>query len=120
MFALVVLGGVLLFPARTGVRSVAVGALIIVLVLCGVFLPTLSRQVLNGVLAAAILVVVLLWLMEYLRHRPPRRPLPAGPPSPTPPEVAPPAPSAGAAPPAEKASSGQPGPGSEQGGPAHA
>jgi hypothetical protein len=121
MFALVVLGGVLLFPARTAARSVGVGTLIIVLVLCGVFLPTFSRQVLNGVLAAALLVVVLLWLMEYLRHRPPRRPLPAGPPSPpTLPEVPPPAPSAGTAPPAEQSSSGQPAPGSEQGGPAHA
>jgi ribose/xylose/arabinose/galactoside ABC-type transport system permease subunit len=84
MFAAVVLGGVLLWPARTAPRSVAVGGLVILLVLCGVFMPTFSRQVLNGVLGAAILVVVVLWLVEYLRHRPPRRRAPAGPPSPPP------------------------------------
>jgi hypothetical protein len=122
MFALVVLGGVLLFPARTAARSLAVGALVIVLVLCGVFLPTFSRQVLNGVLGAAILVVVLLWLMEYLRHRPPRPPLPVSPPSPapppTPPEVPLQSPAASAI---EQPSSGQPAPGSKgEGGSDHA
>ena len=124
MFALVVLGGVVLFPARAAGRGVAVGILVIALVLCGVFLPTFSRQVLNGVLAAALLVVVLLWLMEYLRHRPPRRPLPVSPPSPapppTPPQVPPPTPPAGGDLPAGQPPTGQPSQASEQGGPSHA
>ncbi len=125
MFAAVVLGGVLLWPARTTARSVAVGALVIVLVLCGVFVPTFSRQVLNGVLGAAILVVVVLWLVDYLRHRPPRRGVSAGPPSaaappPAPPEVPPPAPPSAFTPVAEPSALSKPAPGTEEGGATHA
>jgi len=78
VFALVVLGGVLLWPVRAASRAAAVGGLVIALLLCGVFAPTFSRQVLNGVLAAAIAVVVVIWVVEYWRHRP-QRPAAASP-----------------------------------------
>jgi hypothetical protein len=121
MFVVVVLGGVLLWPARTAARSVAVGALVIALVLCGVFVPTFSRQVLNGVLAAAIVVVVVLWLVEYMRHRPPRRPVPASPSSPAaPPPATPDLPPVAWTPAPEAPAAAPPAPGSEEGGATHA
>ena len=81
--------------------------------------------VINGVLGAAVLVVVVLWLVDYLRHRPPRRPMPAGPPSgaappPAPPEVPPPAPPAAFRPVADPSAPSPPAPGTEEGGATHA
>jgi hypothetical protein len=82
VFVLIVLGGVLLLPAGRGPRSLAVGGLIVALVLCGVFLPTFSLQVLNGTLAAAILVVLVLWTVSCFVHR-----RAAAPPAPQPADV---------------------------------
>jgi hypothetical protein len=120
VFAVVVLGGVLLWPARTATRSMAVGTLVVALLLCGVFAPTLSHQVLDSVLAAAIAVVVVIWIVGYVRHRPPRpaavtpfaaapSPAPASPPpAPVTAEVVPPAtpPPSPEPPAAEKPASG--------------
>jgi hypothetical protein len=90
MFAVVVLGGVLLWPARAGIRVMAVGAFVILLVLWGVFAPTFSRQLLSSVMAAAIVVVGVMWIVAFFRHRPPRRPIAVSPP----PAAAPPSPPA--------------------------
>ena len=65
-FVLVVLGGLFLLPASLGRRAVAVGALVVAVVLAGVFWPTLSMQLLNGMLAAALLIVAVVWSVFYL------------------------------------------------------
>ena len=65
VFAVMVLLGVALLPARTSARALAMGIVIVSLVLCGVFLPTLAYRLLNGVLASAIFVVLVLWVVWY-------------------------------------------------------
>ena len=130
MFAIVVLGGVLLWPARTAARALAVGVFVILLVVWGVFAPTFSRQVLNSVLAAAIAVVVVIWLVGYVRRRPPRRPIPASPfaappPAAVPPPAMPPAANQSVSesaprPPISEIAANQPAPESAQGGASNA
>ena len=66
IFVVVVLGGLLLLPASLGRRALAVGALVVAVVLAGVFWPTLSMQILNGILAAALLIVAVVWTVVYL------------------------------------------------------
>ncbi len=61
VFPVTVLLGLLLLPARLPARTLVVGAAIIALVLSGVFLPTFSMQILNGVLASAIFIVAVMW-----------------------------------------------------------
>ena len=63
MFGITVLLGLVLLPARFGARVVVVGAAVIGLVLAGVFLPTFSMQILNGVLVAALFIVAVLWTL---------------------------------------------------------
>ena len=63
VFGITLLLGLVLLPARFGVRVVAVGAAVIGLVLAGVFLPTFSMQILDGVLVAAIFIVAVLWTL---------------------------------------------------------
>ena len=71
VFAVVLLGGLALVPARCYVRASAAGALVIVLLLCGVFWPIFARQVINGVLAAAVGAVLVVWALVGLgRARP--------------------------------------------------
>jgi hypothetical protein len=78
VFAIVVFGGLILLPARLGGRALAVGAAITFVVLSGVFFPMFSMQILNGVLGAALLIVVVLWSVSFLaRLRPTRSPRPA-------------------------------------------
>ncbi len=62
----VILLGILLVPAPAGVRILALGILIIAAVFLGVFYPILAWQLLNGVLAAGLLVVLVLWTLWYL------------------------------------------------------
>ncbi|MFZ1935524.1 MAG: hypothetical protein WCB27_09705 [Thermoguttaceae bacterium] len=70
VFGITVLLGLLLLPARLATRAVVVGAAVIGLVLAGIFLPTFSIQILDGVLAAAVFVVAVLWALAYaVRHR---------------------------------------------------
>lgn len=61
VFAVTVLLGVLLLPARLSLRALCVGTAVIALVLAGVFLPVFSMQILNGVLVSAIFVVAVMW-----------------------------------------------------------
>ena len=61
LFAVVLLGGLALLRSGLAPRLLAVGGLVVVLVLAGVFLPTFSLQVLNGTLLAAVVVVLVLW-----------------------------------------------------------
>ena len=89
----------MLLPARLPARALVVGAAIIALVLAGVFLPTFSMQILNGVLASAVFIVAVMWGVRRRvgcgrraararaarsasrRSRPLRRPRPASRPS---------------------------------------
>jgi hypothetical protein len=71
IFLAVVLGGLLLLPAALGGRALAIGALVVALVLAGVFCPTCSMQILNGVLAAAVFVVLVVWGVVYLARTQP-------------------------------------------------
>jgi hypothetical protein len=66
VFALVVLGGLLLLPVRTGGRALAIGSGIVAVVLVGVFCPIFSRQILNGTLALAIFIVLVIWSVLFL------------------------------------------------------
>jgi hypothetical protein len=91
VFLVVVCAGLLLLPAGRGRRAVAVGAGIIALVLSGVFCPTLAMQIVNGVLAAALVIVLVVWSVAYLARS---RPAALSPPLPTPPASAPPPPEA--------------------------
>ena len=98
---------------------VVVGAAVIGLVLAGVFLPTFSMQILDGVLVAAIFIVAVLWtLMCAVRCCKCRTPAPvqatvvgtpgvAVPPSsPTPPAVESPSPPPPAEPPKPESQEG--------------
>ena len=66
VFVVVVLGGVVLLPTSLGRRVLAVGAAIVVLVLAGAFFPTLSNQILQGVLLSAVFIVLVLWAVVYV------------------------------------------------------
>ncbi len=71
VFLAVILGGLLLLPAGSSRRALAIGLLIVALVLCGVFLPTFSLQILDGVLGSAIFIVLVVWVVWYfVRTRP--------------------------------------------------
>jgi hypothetical protein len=61
IFLGIFLGGVALAPARCCYKALAVGATIAALVLLGVFCPTFSMQILNGILILAIFLVLVLW-----------------------------------------------------------
>jgi len=65
VFLVVFIVGAALSPADRSLRALAVGALIVVLVLCGVFAPNFSMQILNGVLAAAIFLVLVIWVVAF-------------------------------------------------------
>ena len=64
-----VLLGVLLLPARLPARALVVGAAVVALVLSGVFLPTFSMQILNGVLVAAVFIVAVMWSVAWVVRR---------------------------------------------------
>ncbi len=72
VFLVVIAGGVLLLAADRSIRALAVGALIVLLVLCGTFAPNFSMQILNGVLAAAIFLVFVIWVVAFFfrKHLP--------------------------------------------------
>jgi hypothetical protein len=87
VFAVTVLLGLLLLPARLPARTLVVGVAIVVLVLAGVFLPTFSMQILNGVLVSAIFIVAVMWAAGAVvrlcgnkapNAAPPASPSPAG------------------------------------------
>ncbi len=74
VFAIVLIGAVVLLPAGARAKWIATGGLIAVLVLIGVLLPTFSRQVIDSVLAAAIFLGAVLWLVWYVAWARPRDP----------------------------------------------
>ncbi len=65
VFLVVFLGGVMLVPARWRVKSLAVGALIALVILLGVFATVFALQILNGILALAIFLVLVLWTVGW-------------------------------------------------------
>jgi hypothetical protein len=69
VFAITVLLGLLLLPARLPLRVLVVGAAVIALVLAGVFLPTFSMQILRGTLIAAVFIVAVLWTVMFAACR---------------------------------------------------
>lgn len=74
VFGVTILLGLLLLPARLAIRAFVIGAAVIALVLAGTFLPTFSAQILDGVLAAAVFIVAVVWTvgfaMRWRRSRP--------------------------------------------------
>ena len=66
LFALAVLAGVMLLPSRWTTRAAWIGIAVVVLVVAGVFAPTVTVQVFSGVTGAAVFVVVALWLVHTL------------------------------------------------------
>jgi len=82
VFIALVLIGLVTLPCGMAQRVTAVGALLAALVLCGVFAPTMSYQIIDVVLAAAVFVVVVLWTAQALLRA---RRCPAEGPSSTPP-----------------------------------
>ena len=97
VFAVVIVGGLLLLPAGAGLRALAAGLLLVALVACGVFASTFAVQVIDAELAAAVFVVLVIWVVWYFvftrprararrrasqAEQPPPRATPAGPPGP--------------------------------------
>ena len=74
VFAVVVVGGLTLLRQRAGVGVLAVGALLTVLILLGVFFPTFSRQIVDAPLVWAIVTIAVFWLMRYYGWVRPRDP----------------------------------------------
>ena len=62
----VVVVGLVLLRAGASVRWLAGGAFVVLLVLAGVFLPTFVRQVVDNRLLCAVLIVLVVWLLQYV------------------------------------------------------
>ncbi len=65
VFALALVGGIVLLPFGMMVRVLCIGAAVAALVLLGVFLPILAYQIIDAELAAAVAVVLVLWVVWY-------------------------------------------------------
>lgn len=72
---LVLLGGLVLLRYSPAARVLAAGALVVTVVLVGVFLPTFALQALDGVFLASTLAVAVIWLVHYVAIVRPRDPL---------------------------------------------
>jgi len=72
VIGVVVLAGILLVPFSARKRVFAVGVFAIALVACGVFQPILAWQICDGVLASAILMVLVVWVVWYFTWTRPR------------------------------------------------
>jgi hypothetical protein len=66
VFLVVFLAGVMLLPYGCRMKSLAVGVLITIIVLLGVFWPIFAMQILNGILALAIFLVLVLWTVAWM------------------------------------------------------
>ncbi len=75
VFLLIVGGGLILLRGQASTRWIAAGSFLIAIVLLGVFMPTLSLQVTDGVLLAAVLIVLIVWAVWYVARTRPRDPL---------------------------------------------
>jgi len=74
VFAVVLVAGIVLNFTSWSARCVAVGALVTVLVLLGVFAPALAHQVADWVLLSAAFVVLVIWVAWYVVVTRPRDP----------------------------------------------
>jgi len=71
VLVLVLVPGVALLWARPAVRWMACGAFLVLLIAMGIFFPTLSRQIVDGTLVAAVVIVLTVWCLHYIiRVRP--------------------------------------------------
>jgi len=74
VFVVILAVGVALLLVPWTRRCIAVGAFIALMVLLGVFAPTFAAQVAGGVMAAAVFLVAVIWVVWYLlwtrRHDP--------------------------------------------------
>jgi hypothetical protein len=61
-----ILLGLVLLPARGSIRVLVIGAAVVAMVLSGVFLPTFSVQILDGVLFLAVFIVAMVWFTLYV------------------------------------------------------
>jgi len=70
MIIIVVIGGGLLL-LRTGAatRWLAIGTLVVVLILVGVFLPVAGRQLTGGLLIAGLAITLIVWFVQFVRRR---------------------------------------------------
>ncbi len=75
VFLLIVGGGLILVRGQASTRWIAAGSFVIAIVLLGVFMPTFSLQVTDGVLLAAVFIVLIVWAVWYLARTRPRDPL---------------------------------------------
>ncbi len=66
VFAVTIVIGVLLIRRKATDKVIALALLVIALILMGVFLPTLSGQVLYGVLFWAVCLVLLVWVVWFV------------------------------------------------------
>lgn len=66
VLVLILVPGVALIRARAPVRWLAAGLLVVLLIAIGIFFPTLSRQIVDGRLLAAVAVVLVIWLLHYV------------------------------------------------------
>jgi len=74
VFAAILAIGIVLTFTRAAVRLIAIGAGLVLVVLTGVFLPTLAHQMANGVTMAAGFVVLVIWALWYILWTRPRDP----------------------------------------------
>jgi len=74
VFAIVLAAGLVLNFTPWTVRCVAVGVLVALLVLLGVFAPALAHQVADGVLVSAAFIVLVIWVLWYVVIARPRDP----------------------------------------------
>ncbi len=65
VIGLAVILGVILIPFGAGRRVLVVGVLVIGMVVLGVFNPILARQVCDGALLSACLIVLVVWVVWY-------------------------------------------------------
>jgi hypothetical protein len=65
VFVIVLLGGVAVIRRPLSQKLAAVALLITLLLLAGVFAPLFARQVLDGALLTAVLIVLVLWSVWY-------------------------------------------------------
>ncbi len=75
VFLLIVGGGLILLRGQASTRWIAAGSFLIAIVLLGVFMPTFSLQVTDGVLLAAVLIVLIVWAVWYVARTRPRDPI---------------------------------------------
>jgi hypothetical protein len=74
VFGTVLVAGVLLLGVGWSGRVAALGALVVALVLAGVFFPMFSLQVINSLLATAIGLVLVIWIAWHFAYTRPRDP----------------------------------------------